>query len=71
MTDKKQCLPLTDIENVLGILNKISILAGFSEEQLNHIFGLLEKVSYKAGEKIFEQGEQQATSISSNPAASN
>ncbi len=58
MTDRKQCLPLTDAENILGILNRISILAGFSEEQLNHIFGLLEKVTYKAGEKIFEQGEQ-------------
>jgi len=58
MTDKKQCLPLTDVENVLAILNRISILAGFSEEQLHHIFGLLEKVSYKADEKIFEQGEQ-------------
>ena len=58
MTDRKQCLPLTDIENVLAILNKISILAGFSEKQLHYIFRLLEKVSYKAGEKIFEQGEQ-------------
>ena len=58
MTDKKQCLPHTDIEKVLGILNKISILAGFSEEQLDHIFRLLEKVSYAAGEKIFEQGQQ-------------
>ena len=58
MTAKKQCLPHTDIENVLAILTRISILAGFSEEQLDHIFGLLEKVSYKAGEKIFKQGEQ-------------
>ncbi len=58
MTDRKQCLPLTDIENVLAILNRISILAGFTEKQLDEIFRLLEKVSYKAGEKIFEQGEQ-------------
>ena len=58
MTDRKQCLPLTDVENILAILNRISILAGFSEEQLRFIFRLLEKVSYKAGEKIFEQGEQ-------------
>ena len=58
MTDRKQCLPLTDVENVLAILNRISILAGFSEKQLDHIFRLLEKVSYKAGEKIFEQGKQ-------------
>ena len=58
MIVKKQCLPLTDTENILAILNRVSILAGFTEEQLNHIFGLLEKVSYKAGEKIFEQGEQ-------------
>ncbi len=58
MVDKKQCLPLTDIENVLAILNRISILAGFTEKQLDEIFRLLEKVSYKAGEKIFEQGEQ-------------
>ncbi len=58
MTDRKQCLPLTDVESVLAILHRISILAGFSEEQLQYIFRLLEKVSYKAGEKIFEQGEE-------------
>jgi len=58
MTDKKQCMPLIDIEDVMAILNRISIFAGFSEKQLYSIFRLLEKVSYSAGEKIFEQGEE-------------
>ncbi|MBN1764944.1 MAG: cyclic nucleotide-binding domain-containing protein [Sedimentisphaerales bacterium] len=58
MSDDKEYLPLLDIENVLPILNKISIFAGLKEDKLYELFRQLEKVSYKAGEVIFRQGEQ-------------
>ena len=58
MEDKKTYEPLSDIENVLPILNKISILAGLSDPQLYTIFRLLSCVSYKANETVFEQGEE-------------
>ena len=58
MADDKNYFPLSDIEDVLPILNKISILAGFSDKQLYSVFSLLEKVSYKTGEIIFEQDQE-------------
>lgn len=58
MADDKIYLPLLDIEEVLPVLDKMSILAGFSDKQLYSLFRLLERVSYKAGEIIFEQGQE-------------
>lgn len=58
MLAQKECTPLLDIETVLPILKHISILAGLEGNQLLSVFKLLEKVSYKAGETIFEQGTQ-------------
>ena len=58
MEDKKTYEPLFDIENVLPILNKISILAGLSDPQLYKLFKLLSQVTYKANETVFEQGEE-------------
>jgi len=55
---KKTYEPLLDIENILPILNKIAIFAGLSDKQLYTVFRLLAKVSYKAGETVFEQGQQ-------------
>ena len=55
---EKQLFPLQNIEDVLSILNEISIFAGLSDKQLYTLFRLLEKTSYKKGEKIFEQGSQ-------------
>lgn len=55
---EKQIFPLLDIEDVLPILNDISIFAGLSDKQLYTLFRLLEKTSYKKGEKVFEQGSQ-------------
>ncbi|MFH1614244.1 MAG: cyclic nucleotide-binding domain-containing protein [Planctomycetota bacterium] len=57
MAEGKFYQPLLDIENVVAILNKISIFAGLSEKQLYSLFKMLEVVSYRAGEIIFEQGE--------------
>jgi CRP-like cAMP-binding protein len=55
---EKQLSPLLDIENILPILNEISIFAGLSGKQLFVLFRLLEKVCYRAGEKVFEQGSR-------------
>lgn len=55
---EKQLSPLLDIEDVLSILNEISIFAGLSEKQLYTLFRFLEKTDYKKGEKVFEQGDQ-------------
>jgi CRP/FNR family cyclic AMP-dependent transcriptional regulator len=56
--NEKQLFPLLDIEDVLRILNEISIFAGLSDKQLYTLFRLLEKTRYKKGEKVFEQGSQ-------------
>ena len=58
MTDQKKYQPLLDIENILLILNKISIFAGLSDKQLQFLFQLLKQVSYSAGEIIFEEGQE-------------
>jgi len=58
MEKKKTYEPLLDIENVLSILNKITIFAGLSDSQLNKLFKLLSSVSYKANETVFEQGDE-------------
>ena len=58
MNDNNSYEPLLDIENVLTILNKISILAGLSESQLYTLFRLLYKISFKPNETVFKQGDQ-------------
>jgi CRP/FNR family transcriptional regulator, cyclic AMP receptor protein len=54
----KTCQPLPDIESVLPILDKISILGGLTEKQLVTVFRKMEQVSYRTGEVIFEQGDR-------------
>jgi CRP/FNR family cyclic AMP-dependent transcriptional regulator len=46
------------IDEVIPILNKISIFGGLSEKQLYTLFQLLEQVSYKKNEYVFKQGDQ-------------
>jgi len=58
MVDEKKYQPLLDIENVLPILNKISIFAGLTDKQLYSLFGQLQRISCAAGETIFHQGAQ-------------
>ena len=47
---------LLDIENVLPILEKISLLGGLSEQQLYTLFCLMETAEYRAGDIVFSQG---------------
>jgi len=49
---------LLDIDEVMPILNEISILAGLSGAQLQKLVTLLQKTRYRAGEKVFSEGEQ-------------
>ncbi len=49
---------LLDIDEVAPILSEISIFAGLSDAQLYKLFGLLRKTSYKAGERVFSEGDQ-------------
>lgn len=58
MADSENRQEMLEAEDVLPILSKISILAGLSSDQLNKLIELLEKVSYSAGQKIFEQGAE-------------
>lgn len=57
MDDNKTYEPVLDIENVLAILNKISIFAGLNESQLYTLFRLLKQVTYQAAETVFKQGD--------------
>ncbi|VGO19706.1 Crp/Fnr family transcriptional regulator [Pontiella sulfatireligans] len=57
MAIEKYRLPLLDVENVLPILNQISILGGLDDAQLYTVFRLLETEHYHKGEFIFRQGD--------------
>jgi len=48
---------LLDIEDVLPILNDISIFGGLTEKQLYSVFRLLEQTHYARGEFVFERGD--------------
>ena len=55
---QKQTLPLTEIDGILPILEKISILGGLSDSQLYKVYRELEVVSYSAVEFSFSAGDQ-------------
>jgi CRP/FNR family cyclic AMP-dependent transcriptional regulator len=47
-----------DIEDVLSILNRISLFGGLSEAQLRAVFSHLRQSHYPAGEFVFREGDQ-------------
>lgn len=55
--DKKVYLSLTEIDEVVPILNKISIFGGLSRDQIEHVFKVLKKIEYDKDEVIFHQGD--------------
>ncbi|MBN3041131.1 MAG: cyclic nucleotide-binding domain-containing protein [Candidatus Omnitrophica bacterium] len=57
MHKKKILFPVTDIENVIAILNRIALFGGLSEKQLYAVFKVLKKLIYEKDEIIFCQGE--------------
>jgi len=58
MKHKKKYQPLSNMEKVLPILNKIALFGGLTTKQLNTVCTLLQSVSYKEGERIFEHGDE-------------
>lgn len=57
-TPSKTYVPLKDVESVLPILSKIAIWGGVSDEQRKAIFKRLEKGIFKAGEHVFQRGDE-------------
>ncbi len=56
MSDSESRYEFSHAQEVLAMLNEISIFAGLDETQLNTLFGELGEVSYGHGDVIFEQG---------------
>jgi len=57
MSAEKKRFRLLAREQVLPILNKIAILGGLDDSQLDTVFHLIESESYLKGEVVFEEGE--------------
>jgi CRP-like cAMP-binding protein len=57
-SEEERSYTAIDINAVLPILGEISLLAGFSAKQLHKLCMLLSKTRYKAGQKVFEEGDQ-------------
>jgi CRP/FNR family transcriptional regulator, cyclic AMP receptor protein len=57
MAIEKYRLPLLEIESVLPILNRISLLGALDDAQLYSLFHLLEVEQYRKGEFVFRQGD--------------
>lgn len=57
MTLPKDSIPIKELDEILKILNKISIFGGLNSRQLAFIFNLLKKVHYAPGEFIFKKGD--------------
>ena len=58
MTQDKEPRRFSHVDDVMAILNQISIFAGLNDCQLYAIFQELEEVSYSQDEFIFEQGTE-------------
>ena len=60
MEEKSERLiePLLDVETILPILGRISILGGLNERELHILFNKMKKTRYKKGEIIFSQGDK-------------
>ena len=57
MTDPQVERKTPETSRVMAILHEISILGGLTEEQLAEVLKLFGSVNYRAGDRIFEQGE--------------
>lgn len=48
---------LLEIDEIIPLLNKISIFGALNDKQLYVIFNLLKRIEYKKGDMVFEQGD--------------
>ena len=51
-------IPLTDVGDVLPILNRIALFGGLTDAQLYAVFRCLQHTHYDRGEFIFEEGDE-------------
>ena len=51
-------IPLTDVQDVLGVLNRIALFGGLTDAQLYAVFRRLLHTHYNMGEFIFEEGDE-------------
>jgi len=58
MADIKKNISPVNTDQVICILNKISIFAGLSQDQIDCLFQQLQEVTYDPREIIFEQGSE-------------
>jgi len=58
MDGHKPLETLLSVEEVLPILNRITVLAGLNEKQLYSLFRLLKVVDYQHDETVFHQGSE-------------
>ncbi len=57
MTESGIMIPLTNIEQVLPILDRIAIFGGLSEKELAVVFRKLKLADYGKGDVVFSPGE--------------
>jgi CRP/FNR family cyclic AMP-dependent transcriptional regulator len=57
MTHPREPMSPEDIDDVLSILNRISLFGGLSDAQLQMLFAQLQRSHYPAGEFIFREGD--------------
>jgi CRP-like cAMP-binding protein len=60
MKNNRRYIPLDDFEEVLHVLDDISLFGGLSSEQIRKIYKYLLCISYKSGEVVFKQGDTSA-----------
>ena len=57
MTEPRPSSPLLEIDEILPILNEISLFGALTDAQLATVFKLLRKTRYAKGEFVFEEGD--------------
>ncbi|NLF31352.1 MAG: hypothetical protein GX591_10775, partial [Planctomycetes bacterium] len=58
MAEPRTGVPLTDVQGILPILNRIALFGGLTDAQLYAVFRSLLHTHYSRGEFIFEEGDQ-------------
>ena len=58
MTEPRPSTPLLEIDQILPILNEISLFGALTDAQLTTVFKLLRRTHYDKGEFVFEEGDQ-------------
>ena len=57
MNIQKELLPITDINYILEILDKVSLFGGLNETQYHTVFKYFQKINYCSDEIIYREGD--------------